>query len=174
MDETIIIISLLPCIFMIHEFEEIIGMKAWLKRNEAWLSKRIPRFSRKIQSLSQVSVPAFALAVLEEFLIVSTVTFTALAFQWYYAWIAVFTAFSFHIAVHIVQWVIVQKYIPVVITSFLSVPYILWGMKFVLSSFPIMDIAVCFICGLLITAANLLLIHKLAVRFDEWLKGTTR
>lgn len=135
MDKIEIIVCLLPIVFMIHDFEEMIGFKIWLEKNGAWLDEKFPILTKQVESLRNLSVQAFAVAVLEEYLIISIVTLTALTLQWYDAWIAIFAAYSFHIMIHIIQWIIVRRYIPMIITSLLSIPYILWGINNILCSF---------------------------------------
>lgn len=170
MNKLEIIICLLPIVFMIHDFEEIIGFKTWFEKNGAWLDEKFPMLTKLFQNLKHLSVQAFALAVLEEYLIISIVTLTALLFQWYNAWIAVFMAFSLHIGIHIIQWIIVRRYIPFIITSLLSIPYIVLGINSIVCSFTIIEIMICLITGVLIAAINLLFAHKLASKFDRYMK----
>lgn len=127
MNELELIVSLFPIIFMIHEFEEIIGFKSWVTKDGPWIAKKYPKTAKQITLYERMSVPSFALAVLEEFALFSIATILALTLQWYGVWIAVFAGFSIHILIHIGQWMVVRKYIPIVITSLLSLPYIAWG-----------------------------------------------
>ena len=63
-----IIVWLLPIVFMIHDFEEIIFFKSWITKNKDYLSGIIPEFSKRLLfRLEKLSVPAFSLAVAEEF-----------------------------------------------------------------------------------------------------------
>lgn len=160
MNEFTFIIVLFPIIFMLHEFEEIICFKPWINKNHSWLMAKYPQFSKLVVHLKELSVSTFAALVLEEFILVSIFTVTALTLQWYNIWIAIFTAFTFHIFIHIVQWLVVRKYIPVIITSFLVVPYLWWGLDTILKSFSISNVIVCFVCGSFVAGINLFLIHK--------------
>lgn len=170
MNELELIISLFPLVFMIHEFEEIICFKPWVAKNGLWLTDKYPKFAKQITHLGQLSVPAFSIAVLEEFILVSITTLLALTLQWYSVWIAVFTAFAFHIILHIVQWMIIRKYIPVIITSLLSLPYLVWGFSRVLNEFSLSTIMICFVIGTLIAILNLYFVHKFASRYDKIIK----
>lgn len=170
MNELELIISLFPIVFMLHEFEEIIGFKPWVTKNGLWIEKKYPGMSKQITLLKQLSVPAFALAVLEEFILVSITTVLALTFQWYSVWIAMFTAFAFHILFHIVQWMVVRKYIPVVITSLLSLPYIIWGGYKIFSEFSVSMVIICFVIGIMVIILNLRFVHRLALRYDKAMK----
>ena len=103
MSELELIICLFPIVFMFHEFEEIIGFKRWFGKNGSWLENEFPKLARQITHLKQLSVPAFTIAVLEEFIIISALSILALLSQVYYFWIAAFTVFAFHILLHIIQ-----------------------------------------------------------------------
>lgn len=164
-------IGLFPIIFMFHEFEEIIGFKPWFSKNGVWLKKEFPKLARQATHLEQLSVPAFVVAVLEEFVLVSIITILALTLQWYYVWVAAFTAFAFHIFLHIIQWIVTRKYVPVIITSLLSIPYVVWGLNTIFSRFSLRTIIVCLIIGLPIAALNLCFIHKFAIRYDKITKS---
>lgn len=171
MDKIEIIVCLLPIVFMIHDFEEIIGLKIWFEKNRVWLNEKFPILTKQIESLRNLSVQAFAVAVLEEFLIISIVTLTALTFKWYDAWIVIFVAYSFHIMIHIIQWIIVRRYIPMIITSLLSIPYILWGIINILCSFTAIKIGLYLIIGIFVVVLNLLFAHKLAYNFDKYMNN---
>lgn len=171
MNELELIISLFPLVFMIHEFEEIICFKPWVTKNGSWLTSKYPKFVKQITHIGQLSVPAFSIAVLEEFILVSISTVLALTLQWYSVWIAVFTAFAFHIILHTVQWIVIRKYIPAIITSLLSLPYLIWGLSQILNEFSLSLIIMCFVIGLLIAIINLFLAHKLASQYDKITKS---
>ena len=107
MNELELIVSLFPIVFMLHEFEEIIGFKTWVIKDGLWIAKKYPKVAKQISIYERLSVPAFALAVLEEFILIGIVTALALTLQWYSVWIAVFLGFSLHIFIHIGQWMMV-------------------------------------------------------------------
>lgn len=170
MNELELIISLFPLVFIIHEFEEIICFKLWVTKNGLWLTDKYPKFAKQITHIEQMSVPAFSIAVLEEFILVSITTVLSLTLQCYSVWIAVFTAFTFHIFLHIIQWIIIRKYIPVIITSLLSLPYLIWGMSRILNGFSLSMIMICFVIGTIVVILNLYLVHKFASLCDKIIK----
>ncbi len=171
MNELELIVSLFPIVFMLHEFEEIIGFKPWVVKDGLWIAKKFPKAAKQITLYERLSVPAFALAVLEEFVLVGLVTVLALTLQWYSAWIAVFMGFSLHILMHIGQWIVVGKYIPIAVTSLLSLPYIVWGIYKIYSQYSISMIVFCFIIGTIVLIVNLRFVHKLALQFDKRIKA---
>ena len=64
--DTILIVFLLPVFFMLHELEEIIGIRLWLDKNGAELYNRFPRFKQIIRRLDSITTPAFTAIVAEE------------------------------------------------------------------------------------------------------------
>ena len=171
MNELELIVSLFPIVFMLHEVEEIIGFKPWVVKDGLWIAKKFPKAAKQITLYERLSVPAFALAVLEEFVLVGLVTVLALTLQWYSAWIAVFMGFSLHILMHIGQWIVVGKYIPIAVTSLLSLPYIVWEIYKIYSQYSISMIVFCFIIGTIVLIVNLRFVHKLALQFDKRIKA---
>jgi hypothetical protein len=65
-------------------------------------------------------------AVLHEFLIIALITYGSLFFDLYHWWFAAFAAFSLHLVFHIAQWLIFGKYVPVILTSILALPYCIY------------------------------------------------
>ena len=45
MNELELIVSLFPIVFMLHEFEEIIGFKTWVIKDGLWIAKKYPQSS---------------------------------------------------------------------------------------------------------------------------------
>lgn len=158
------LILLLPVIFMLHDFEEIIFFKSWLKRNRNELLRRFPAMAPKLLShLESLSTPAFTFIVAEEFLLVSIVSLHAATTGYYQLWYGVFMGFSIHLIIHLIQWMIYRKYIPTMVTSVLMLPYCIytflkvneWGI------FKTGDKILWSVLGLIIIFINLLLMHKL-------------
>lgn len=171
MNELELIITLFPLVFMIHEFEEIICFKSWIAKNGLWLTGKYPIFAKQVVHFELLSVQAFTVAVLEEFVLISITTVLALTLQWHSLWIAAFTAFACHIFLHIIQWLVIRKYIPVLITSLLSLPYLVWGLDKVLDGFSERRIMVCFAIGTMAAIFNLSFAHKFALLYDKYIKG---
>jgi hypothetical protein len=119
-----LLIALLPLVFMLHDFEEIIMFRPWLEKNRNELRWRFPRIDKTLQkNHDHLSTSAFAVAVLHEFLIIAFITYASLFFNSYHWWFGAFAAFSLHLIIHIAQWIIYGKYVPVVLTSILALPY---------------------------------------------------
>lgn len=165
-----IIVWLLPVVFMIHDFEEIIFFKPWITKNSPYLKKRFPFLAKRLlPRMEALSVPAFAVAVFEEFVLLSIITFSALCFDYYNIWLAVFMAFFIHLFIHTIQWIVLKRYIPAIVTAILTLPYCIYGFMIVLRShlFTASDIILLSLAGVLFMVLNLLLAHTLAEKFDK-------
>ncbi|MCD7973765.1 MAG: HXXEE domain-containing protein [Candidatus Azobacteroides sp.] len=166
----IFIVTLLPVVFMIHDFEEIIFFKPWIQKNKNLLKKRFPKFARFfIPKFEEISVPAFTLAVFEEFLLISVGSFMAIYMDFYLIWLAMLGGFSIHLIIHLVQWIAIRMYIPALITTFLSIPYCLYTYKYIISQmvFSSAEIFLCTLLGGIGLVLNTFFIHKLAGYFDK-------
>ncbi|SHF35761.1 HXXEE domain-containing protein [Dysgonomonas macrotermitis] len=173
MDDFNLIVLLLPIIFMIHDFEEILFFKWWIRKYEGYLIKHYPRLSSKmLPHVKGLSTPAFSLAVCEEFVLISIAAFTAVYMEYYYIWLMLFMAFSIHLVVHIIQWIIIRKYIPCIITSILFLPYSIFSLKMMsqLSLFTYTEFILCAFIGIVFMIVNLIAIHKVAGIFDKWIQ----
>jgi hypothetical protein len=156
---------------MIHDFEEIIFFKWWLSRNGDLLQKRFPKLAARIlPHIQNLSTAGFALAVAEEFIIISAITLTAMWTSYYFLWLAAFGAFSIHLVLHIIQWIIYGCYIPSIITSLLILPYSIYTFMRIVqqNAFSIAEIAIWTIIGIIVMLVNVIFAHRLAVRFDRW------
>ena len=96
---TLILIYLLPILFMLHEFEEMVMLPAWIEKNEKDLSRRFPALRSKLSFLQS---PAFGIAVCEEFIIVSACTMVTIIIGNMLFWYICLLAFSLHFVAHIV------------------------------------------------------------------------
>lgn len=114
-------ILLLPVIFIIHDMEEIIGLK-WFFNNNHWLYDRFPKLMNGFRMLSTAR---FALGVYEEFIPIFGVSLLAYYFPCkalYGLWFGIFLSLAGHFLVHIGQAVYIRKYIPCLITTLVCLP----------------------------------------------------
>jgi len=166
------LIWLLPIIFMIHDFEEIIMMNSWIKRNRHFLLNKFPKLAKRLLSnYDNLSTSSFSLAVAEEFIIIGISAFLAIQFHWYLLWIACFMAFSIHLILHIIQWLIIRTYIPAIFTSILALNYSIITFRILIISnlYTIKEFILIGVFGMIIMFLNLLFIHKMAARFEIFL-----
>lgn len=173
MDEFKFAVLLLPVIFMIHDFEEIIFFKSWISKNKSYLKDKFPKLNRIILSKSEdLSTAAFSAVVAEEFILVSGITFLSVHFDTYYWWLAAFSGFFIHLLIHIIQWVIIRRYIPAIVTTFLALPYCLYVIKMIIDHaiFSYSEIIIWSIVGFFLTGLNLFFAIKAAYIIGNYRK----
>ncbi len=89
-----LLVWLLPIVFMLHDFEEIIFMENWFSHNREKLLKRVPKLAPKILNhTDQLSTARIALGVACMFLLVVSVTLISVVSGVYYVWLAGFIVF---------------------------------------------------------------------------------
>ncbi len=172
MEKIKILIALLPIVFMIHDFEEIIMFKPWLKSNRSELKKRFPTFEQFLteRGIFNLSTSAFAVGVLYEFILISVVTILSLWYDTYYWWFGAFSIYTLHLFVHIIQWIIYQKYVPFIITSILTLPYCIYTFHIFINTISISTTQM--LLWTFIGIAMMFLIFPLAFyfafKFEHW------
>ncbi len=175
MTEINILIALLPIIFMIHDFEEIIMFKPWLVKNRFEIKRRFPRLDAFLtkKRIYDLSTSGFAVAVLHEFLLISTVTFLSLWYENLLWWLAAFSAYFIHLLLHIGQWMIWRKYVPVIFTSIVTFPYCLYTLCVFMKTvqFSIETILLWTLIGLIVALCSLPSAFYFALKFDQWRSG---
>jgi hypothetical protein len=165
---------LFPVIFMIHDFEEVIMFKPWVTKNAGFIKKRFPRLAaRMLPHMEDLSTSSFALGVAGMFLMVSAVTLISVELDLYCLWAAAVIGYFIHLIVHVGQFLVVRRYVPVVITSIITAPYCVWALSVVNGRHPLptgptlLWSAVAFA----VIAGAVVFMHALAARFERWLKA---
>ena len=100
------ILLLFPIIFMIHEFEEIIMIEKWMNKNRSDFDRRFPRIAQHMNKFMDIDTRRFSIIVAEEFFIVSILTITSVLTNNIIYWYCILTAFSIHLIIHFLQFVI--------------------------------------------------------------------
>ena len=148
-----------PLLFIFHDLEEIIGMRIWLDRNENMLQRRFPKICGMFHGTTS---EGFALAVAEEFVVFTIIALLALwvdnQLVWN-IWLGAFVGLTFHYVVHIVQSIVLRKYIPALATSIICLPISIYILKqcFMMLTVDIWQMAV----GVMVVAVNLVCAHKM-------------
>ena len=173
MDKYSTIIWLLPIVFMIHDFEEIIFFKAWINKNRNYLTEKFPRIAtRFLPHVNNLSTARFALAVAEEFILLSLITLGSVIFDNYVLWLAAFMGFFVHLLIHIGQWIMLKRYIPAIGTSFFALIYCVFTLHLIIANniFQLSEIVLWTMIGLVVMGVNLIFAHQLAKLFDRKIK----
>lgn len=163
---------LLPIVFMIHDFEEIIMMKPWAARNAGMLQKRFPGLAKGILAhLQQQSTSSFALAVAEEFILLSALTLWTVERGLYSVWAGILIAYFAHLLIHMAQFAAFRQYVPVIITSLLTSIYCIWALvEMNLRGLIVWQEAWLWAgIGIVVVVVNVITALWAARRFEQWL-----
>ncbi|CAH2713045.1 hypothetical protein BACCIP111895_00178 [Neobacillus rhizosphaerae] len=165
-----VIIWLFPILFIIHDFEEIIFMRAWISKNKSYLCDRFPTLSKKLlHHFDHITTSAFALGVAEEFILISIITVVSYMTNWYSLWIGSFIAFTLHLLIHCLQALVVRKYIPSIVTSVICLPICIYIIKQIIQISTLNTITLYSILCFIIMVINIGFIHKVMAIFSKWI-----
>ena len=103
---------LFPSLFMLHELEEIVWMPSFVKK----ISIQYP--NNRI--LSYYTPFAFNFIVLEQFLILMTSLYLSYQFNNYSIYASIIIAYIYHVLGHLIQTVVIRKYVPGLLTGILT------------------------------------------------------
>ena len=101
-----------PALFMLHELEEIVWMPSFIKK----ISPQYPNN----QILSYYTPFAFNAIVLEQFLILLLSLFLSYQFNNYTIYATIIIAYIYHVLGHLIQTIVIQKYVPGLLTGILT------------------------------------------------------
>lgn len=105
------LIWLFPITFMLHDFEEIIFVESWFKRNYAKVEPKVPeRMKPVFKDLSETTAARFSIPVLMQLLLYIIACFLAVEMQFLDLFLGLNVVFFLHIFTHIGQSVLFQTY----------------------------------------------------------------
>jgi hypothetical protein len=167
------IMWLLPIIFMLHDFEEIILGKAWIRHADDRLRRLLPGFTHRIlASMQSLSTSAFSLAVSEEFLLLSGLTWLCVTRGWYSLWAGILLGFFIHLLAHFAQAILFRGYIPALATSILASGYCLFALLQLARADLVQwtETGIWSVVSILLLMVNLFVMLRISMRFDRWLQ----
>lgn len=112
---------LFPSLFMLHELEEIIWMPSFVKK----ISLQIP-----YKQIFNFYTPfAFNVIVMEQFLILMTSLYLSYQFNNYSIYVTIIIAYIYHVLGHLIQTIVIRKYVPGLLTGILTSLFSLFYLK---------------------------------------------
>lgn len=170
------IVWLLPILFMIHDFEEIIMAEAWSKKFEKELKEDTFMMKKKpfgLNGTSYWSTAAFSIGVEIIFVILSVASILSCVFSSYFIWYGFLFAFTFHfIFSHFYLCIKFKHYVPGVVTSALFLPICIYIM-YISESLLKYDLSKIFfscISGIILCIIILISLHECIKNFSKSLK----
>lgn len=112
---------LFPSLFMLHELEEIVWMPSFVKK----ISIQYP--NNRI--LTYYTPFAFNFIVLEQFLILMTSLYLSYQFNNYSIYASIIIAYIYHVFGHLIQTVVIRKYVPGLLTGIFTSLFSLFYLK---------------------------------------------
>ena len=165
--DIVFILFLLPFFFLLHELEEILMVHRWIEKNGAAMHRRFPRLRYLIRKIEEMTTRRFATIAFEEFLIVSACTFVSQQTGDLRAWYSCLAAFSIHLFVHIIQFIVWRRYIPAIVSTVFCLPYCIWAIHDTYLFFSPYELFFYTILGTLLGGANLIGMHVIMHRLAK-------
>lgn len=155
----------MPVAFILHDAEEVLLQRGWMLRNAALVKERMPWAAPVISRLLRLTTGAFAIAAIEELLLILAATACVLVQAGFAleVWAAMVMAFALHLLVHVAQAVLMRGYVPGLVTSVLLLPYSAWGVYSLWLAMGLGTLLLCTVAGVAVAAVNLRFAHWLGI-----------
>jgi hypothetical protein len=115
------LMMMFPVAFMVHDFEELCFLESWIRQNADSIRNK---FTGKIWiRLEGRSTSALGITIMLMFLFVSVTSILSVVFGLYTLFAAALIVFTFHNLFHIVQPLLLRRYIPAMVSSIITLPY---------------------------------------------------
>lgn len=168
MNSLTILYTVLPFLlaFILHDAEEVVVQHCWMLKHKKSIITRFPKMKEMVEHLSGLTTKAFAIAAIEELLVLIMATAYVLVDGTYsmQIWSALFMAFSIHLLVHIGQAIVMRGYIPGLVSTILLLPYAFIGMQNIWKAMNGMELTVWAVIGIFTMAVNLRFAHWLGMK----------
>lgn len=162
MKELFVYILIFILSFTIHEFEEVLYLPRWLDKNKNLLSQKLKnKFFHKV--ISHMDITKFGLIVLEEYVLLILLLIYITISGKYILFVGILLGYTLHIIGHIVQSLILKKYISGLFTAVVSgiISIILAIIIIKKLDFLVMDIFITTIMIFISLVINLFICHAL-------------
>jgi hypothetical protein len=102
---------LFPITFLLHDFEEIIFVESWFKKNYTVLIESLPKHLKKMfEKLSKSTSGSFAVPVFIQLILYIISTYLAVEKQFYAMFVGFNVLLFLHIFTHVGQWLFFKVY----------------------------------------------------------------
>ena len=157
---------MLPILFILHDFEEMIVMPLWKIRHHQKLATfKIPFFS----SVTQGS--AFAVGVLEEFIILLLISGFCQLTHNSLLYLSFVVAYTSHFIIHYIMCLQFRGYVPGVVTVTLELPMVLMIIfHYWPSDVSLLSVVVYLLLAMVIAFSNLKIMHLIMPKIQTHLE----
>ena len=152
--------------FIVHDGEEVAVQHKWVMAHGDALCARHPMLRHLFNYIRKLNTKAFAIAALEELVLLISITVYALIGGPYAVelWSAIFMAFSIHLIVHVIQAIVVRGYVPGLVSSILLLPFSYLGMQRICNTFNASQLLLYGVIGVVMMLSNLAFAHWLGMK----------
>lgn len=123
-----ILMMMFPVVFMFHDFEELCFLESWIRKNADYLRNKF--IAKNWLRLEGYSTSALGIGILLMFLFVSATSILSVMFNLYALFAAAMIVFTLHNLVHIIQPILLRRYIPAMGSSIITLPYSLYVLSY--------------------------------------------
>jgi len=163
------LVWLLPVMFLLHDFEEIILVGVWKQKYR----KILNRLSTKKQPYNHFrNTDSFSMAIAVLFLITVVIGLFSIITKNYIIWYGTFFTFTAHFLLHIVLTLRFKHFVPGIITSIILSPICLFVLYQVTALLPYSygTLVISSLLCCLVLAIIFYFINQLIGVFDKWLQ----
>lgn len=175
MNNIVFWVWLLPVLFMLHDFEEIVMAEAWGDRYKTKINKVWPKrqpFGLKYVNKSYQTA-SFSIGVEVIFLFYTLISFFSVLFNNYFLWYAIMIGLLLHfILLHIVMSIRFKGYVPGVITSVIFLFPNGWLLYYAQETLHYSLPTIVLACATVVALAAILfpILHKSMGPWSNWIK----
>lgn len=160
---------ILLSLFMIHEFDEIILVKPWIKQNQDH-----PAYQKELFIAGKSSYPStesLSLMIAEEFVLAFLLLLVAIFCHFSELALAVTICHALHLLGHVSQVIQFRSWVPGGLTAVLTFPILLVVLAVYLSQNSVSWtlLILLSILAMLALLSNLLFLHKRAPKIHAWI-----
>ena len=124
-----ILMMMFPVVFMFHDFEELCFLENWIRKNADDL--RNTCIGKNWLRLEGYSTSALGITIFLMFLFVSATSLLSVIFNLYVLFAAAMIVFALHNLVHIIQPILLRRYIPAMGSAIITLPYPLYVLQYI-------------------------------------------
>ena len=123
-----VLMMIFPVAFMLHDFEELCFLENWIRKNANEIRNKL---TGKIWiRLEGYSTSALGIGILLMFLFVSFTSILSVTLNLYTLFAAAMIVFTAHNLFHIIQPLLLGRYIPAMGSALLTLPYPLYVLRY--------------------------------------------
>ena len=115
------LMMMFPVVFMFHDFEELCFLESWIRKNADFLKTKFA--GKNWLKLEGYPTSALGITIMLMFWYVSATSILCVVFNLYTLFAAAMIVFTMHNLFHIIQPILLRRYIPAMGSSILTIPY---------------------------------------------------